>query len=296
MSKSDFGRIVAALRKEFRNEFDQIMTQNDLADLARMPLITLQKIEQGRQTNIKPEFALNLANAMNLASYCRQNFFLASLGLEDKDIINGKIPLNEILEELKSLLVQLQTPAFITNSFGDIMVANPLFFHILDIQPQSLNTGHMLCKLNINRIYYSPEFEVLHSMMGETYSAFARRRVFLFKALSLKYRNHWYFQKLLPELNRFPKFRQYWQSSTFHNEDIYILSNKFTLTHPRLGPMNFVSLPIQALSEETDLFLYSYQPLDNFTAKVCIQLSNELGTQPIKLARWIMPPLPDIKP
>ena len=172
-------------------------------------------------------------------------------------------------------------------------MANPIYFHILDIQPQNLNTGHMLCKFNINRIYYSPEFESLHRMMGETYSTFARRRVFLFKSLSLKYRNHWYFQKLLPELNRFPKFRQYWQSSSFHNEDIYVLSNKFTITHHRLGQLNFVSFPIQALTEETDLFLFSYQPLDNLTAKVCTQLTNELGTQPIKIARWPMPPLPE---
>ena len=55
MDKKNFGQLVAILRKESRNEFDEPMTQYDLAELARIPLITLQKIEQGRQVNIKPD-------------------------------------------------------------------------------------------------------------------------------------------------------------------------------------------------------------------------------------------------
>ena len=60
MDKKNFGYLVATLRKEARNEFDETLTQYDLAELARMPLITLQKIEQGRQANIKPDMLLNL--------------------------------------------------------------------------------------------------------------------------------------------------------------------------------------------------------------------------------------------
>lgn len=292
MSKIDFGRTVAALRKEARNEFDQTMTQNDLADLARIPLITLQKIEQGRQTNIKPELVLSLANALNLPSYFRPPFFLASLGLRDKDMLTGKIKTASILEEIKTLLVQLQIPAFITNSFGDILMANPGFFQILDITEQNLQTGQMLSKFNINRVYYSPEFDALHSRMGESYTPFARRWVFLFKALSLKYRNHWYFQKLLPEFNRFPKFRQFWQSSTLHNEDITILSNRFSLLHPNYGALQFVSFSHQALTEDTDLLLFCYQPVDASTARACLQIAEEFGAQALPIARWLVPPLP----
>lgn len=293
MSKADFGRIVHTLRRESHNEFDETMTQNDLADLAMIPLITLQKIEQGRQINLKPEIILNLANALNLCSFSRQAFFLASLGFEEKDLISGKIAQPVILEEIKNLLGHLQTPAFIANSFGDLILANPSFLFLLNIQKEKLLHSYLLCKNNIYRIFYSPEFEDLHKMMGDSYAAFARRCVLLFKAMTLKYRNHWYFQKILPELNHFPKFREQWQSSSFHNEDIFILSNLISITHPQLGPLKFISFPIQTITEDTDLFLTSYQPLDNRTIRVCAQITKEQGSQPIQLAPWLTPPLPD---
>lgn len=292
MSKVDFGRIVSSLRKELRNEFDETMTQNDLADLARIPLITLQKIEQGKQANLKPELILRLANALNLSSYSRQVFFQASLGMSEKELINSTVGTGVIIEDIKSILVQLQTPAFITNCFGDLFLVNPSFLSIFGITENDLSHGHLLCKYNINRIFYSPEFEALQKMFGDSYAAFARRRVFIFKALTLKYRNHWYLLKILPELNRYPRFRQYWQSSTFNNEEIFILSNRFSLAHPKLGLLNFVSFPIRTISEETDLYLFSYQPLDPRTSQVCSQLANELGTAPVQFNNWIIPPKP----
>jgi transcriptional regulator with XRE-family HTH domain len=290
MSKSDFGKIVAMLRKERRNEFDETMTQYDLAEQANMPLITLQKIEQGRQANLKPEMVVSLASALDLSSFSRLAFFQASLGLGEKDILNARIPLADILEEVSGMLAHLQTPGFISNCFGDLLLVNPSFLQILSIQPQELNRGDLLCKYNIHRIYYSPEFEDLHQRMGDSYPVFARRRILLLKAMTLRHRNHPYFLKIIPELNRYPKFREHWQSSSFHNEDIFMLSNQFHLIHPQMGLLKFVSFPIQVLSEETDLYLFSYQALDQRTARVCTRLAEELGTQPIRLNPWLVPP------
>jgi len=43
LNKKDFGQLVATLRRESRNEFDEPMTQYDLAELARIPLITCKR-------------------------------------------------------------------------------------------------------------------------------------------------------------------------------------------------------------------------------------------------------------
>jgi len=127
LDKKDFGHLVSTLRKESRNEFDEPMTQYDLAELARIPLITLQKIEQGRQVNVKPDILLSLAEALHLNSRATQTFFLASLGIKDVQTIKQIASPQDVLADLTQTLSQLQTPAYIMDGFGDIVALNPGF-------------------------------------------------------------------------------------------------------------------------------------------------------------------------
>jgi transcriptional regulator with XRE-family HTH domain len=292
MNKQDFGQLVAILRKESRNEFDETMTQYDLAQIAKIPLITIQKIEQGRQANLKADLLLNLANALNLSPHARRVFFLASVGIKESETLAPTVEPEDVLAELTLTLSQLQTPAFILDGFGDIIAINPSSTEVYNLEVRQLHTPHLLSQHNFNRLLFSPEFEKQHAMLEETQFEFARRTVMLFKLWTLKYRNHWYFQRLLPELNRYPVFRQHWQSPSFHNEDIFIQYNHVTLKHPRLGPLKFLSSPTQAITTQGDLNLFSFQPLDALTAEVCIQLTRGLGTQAIRVAPWPKPPTP----
>jgi transcriptional regulator with XRE-family HTH domain len=292
MDKKDFGRLVATLRKESRNEFDEPMTQYDLAELARMPLITLQKIEQGKQENIKPETLLKLVNALNLSSRARQVFFLASLGIKDSETLKPTATPQVVLAELTRTLSQLQAPAFILDGFGDIVAINLSGPAIYDLEVSQLSAPHMLSQHNFNRLLFSPEFEQQRTMMGETEFDFSRRIVLLFKLWTLKYRNHWYFQRLLPELNRYRSFCEHWQSPPFHNEDIFVQYSFITLKHPNFGLLKFLSSPTQAVTTQGDLYLFCFQPLDEHTSEVCAQLARKLGTQAIRVAPWPKPPSP----
>ena len=125
--------------------------------------------------------------------------------------------------------------------------------------------------------------------MGDEKSASTRRVVMLYKLWTLKYRNHWYFQRLLPELNRYPVFREYWQSPSFHDEDIYVQYNPITLKHPELGLLKLLVCPTDAITTQGDLYLFIMQPLDMHTAEACLQLTRNLGTQPIQVALWPKP-------
>jgi hypothetical protein len=128
--------------------------------------------------------------------------------------------------------------------------------------------------------------------MGEIQSASARRTVMLYKLWTLKLRHHWYFQRLLPELNRYPVFRQHWQSPSFHDEDIYVQYNFINLKHQNLGSLKFLSNPTHAITTQGDLYLFSLQPLDLHTGEVSLQLAQKLGTQTIRVASWPKPPTP----
>lgn len=292
MNKSDFGHLVAILRRECRNEFDETMSQYDLAQIAQIPLITLQKVEQGRQANMKPVMLMNLAEALNLSSRARQVFFLASLGIQDSTSAKQMIAPQAVLDELTLILSQLQTPAFISDGFGDIIVTNPAFLEILNIDIAQFHVPLLLSQHNINRLWFCPESENLRMMMGETQFDFARRSVMLFKSWSLKYRTHWYFQRLLPELNHYPIFREHWQSPLFHDEDIIIQHIYITLKHPELGMLKFLFGPRQALTIHGDLNLFSFQTLDAHTAEACLGLAKKSENQIIFLGVWPKPATP----
>jgi hypothetical protein len=292
MDKRDFGQLVATLRKECRNEFDEPMTQFDLAEMARIPLITLQKMEQGRQENIKPDTLFKLINSLNLSSRARQVFLLASLGIKDSEAIKQTAAPQIVLTELIQTLSQLQTPALILDGFGDIVATNLSSPAIYAISIEQLYSPHLLTQHNFNRILFSPDFEKQHAMLGEMEFEFTRRMVMLFKLWTLKYRGHWYFQRLLPELNRYPIFRQHWQSPSFQNEDIFVQYNCIVLKHPEFGLLKFLATPTQAITTQGDLYLVGFQPLDAHSALACAQLAEKLGTEAIRVAPWPKPPTP----
>ena len=286
MNRKEFGHLVATLRKEQRNDFDEVMTQYDLAELSRIPLVTLQKIEQGRQANIKSDMLLSLAQTLKLSARGREAFLLCASGIEESDIGASTVTPDQALSELCEGLAQIQTPAFITDCFGDVLFANPSLLVIYNATPEKLLAPHLLTQFNIIRILMAPEFEEQRRMMGETAHAFLRRTVLLYKAMSIKNRTHWYFQVILPELNRMPIFREHWQSPVFHDEDVFINYNTIHLRHPKFGELKFLSGPLQGITPHGDLNLYSFQPLDAHTVMACAQITQQAGTTPISLATW----------
>lgn len=286
MNRKEFGHLVATLRKEQRNDFDEIMTQYDLAELSRIPLVTLQKIEQGRQANIKPDMLLSLAQTLKLTARGRESFLLCASGLEESEIGASNLAPAQALAKLHEGLAQLQTPAFITDCFGDVLFANPSLLAVYNASPEKLHAPHLLTQFNIIRILMAPEFEEQRHMMGETAHAFIHSTVLLYKAMSIKYRTHWYFQMILPELNRMPIFREHWQSPAFQGEDVFINYNTIHLHHPSFGELKFLSGPLQGITPHGDLNLYSFQPLDAHSASVCAQVMKQTGTNPIALGTW----------
>ncbi|HEX7556264.1 MAG TPA: helix-turn-helix transcriptional regulator, partial [Leptolinea sp.] len=269
------------------------LTQYDLAELAKIPLVTLQKIEQGRQKNLSREMVLNLANALNLTTRAKVVFFQTSLGIKDSEFIKSTVSPQETLGELAYTLFQLQTPAFVADAFGDIVFSNRAIPVVYRISENQLANPQLLSQYNINRILFSPEFDKQRAMLGENVHDFSRRMILLYKMMTLKSRNHWCFQRLLPELNRFSLFREHWQSPNFHNEDVFNMYNVFHLKHPQLGSLKYLLTVHQTLTASGDLYVYNFLPMDAHTAEVCQRVIKRVGTGVVPLSSWPKPNAPE---
>jgi hypothetical protein len=93
----------------------------------------MQKIELRRQANIKPDRLLNLADALHLGSRAAQ-FFWGIAGRQRCSIDPlDRRPAGDARQS-HSTLLQLQTPAFILGSFGDIVVMNPSSLAVLNLE------------------------------------------------------------------------------------------------------------------------------------------------------------------
>lgn len=294
MERKAFGMLVATLRKEIRNEFDETLTQYDLAELARIPLISLQKIEQGRGVNLSPETILSLAKALKLPTRARQVFFLASLGLPDKVFMKQPLAAQALLDELVQILSQMQTPAFIADAFGDVIVSTPALLEVYDLKLDEIGGADLISQFNLYRFLFAPDFAKQRAMLGESLNDFSHRMILIFKMVSLKHRNHWCFVRLLPELNRFPLFREHWQSPFYHDDDILNTLIPLSLNHPRFGKLNFLSSPQVTVSGYGDLYLYNYLPMDAHTAEACVQIMKLHNATPFQNSAWPKPDAPEL--
>ncbi|MGE5842322.1 MAG: helix-turn-helix domain-containing protein, partial [Deltaproteobacteria bacterium] len=85
MDRKQFGKLIAALRREQRDEHDHEYTQAKLAEVVGVSEQIIGKIERGEKITYEADLLINLAKAFRLSSPERQEFFLAAVGLEEKD-------------------------------------------------------------------------------------------------------------------------------------------------------------------------------------------------------------------
>ena len=292
MDYKSFGMLITSLRKEQRNEFDEVMTQNDLAELAHMSVVTLQKIEQGRCTRIEPEHIFNIGIALRLPLRARQLLYLAATGFPKEMVVNEPIPAEQVLADYSTLISRLQTPAILIDTYGDVVMCNPAFAEIYLLDLSLLSHTNMLSRHNLLRWICAPEFQVQRAMLGESASAFIHHIVMLFKILSLKCRTRGSFLRLIPELNRLPLFRKEWQSPFYEEDEAINTLASLTLNHPSYGLLKFLTLPMTPIFQQDDLYLLNLVALDAQTAEACQMIVRKVGNLPMLFTPWPKPPEP----
>lgn len=137
MNHKDFGQLVAALRREHRyldkDSKVRFWSQERLAEVANLSEDTIIKIEGGRKRNLSPDILLKLAQALNLTTEERVEFFMAANDLDDRQIIRCPDNPHDTLQHLVQTLQQTYLPAFIIDTYCDVLAVNEAVLMIFNV-------------------------------------------------------------------------------------------------------------------------------------------------------------------
>ena len=130
MDPVDFGKLIASLRKEHEDEEDVPWTQEKLAEesnkTAGVELFSgdiVSAIERGKR-NLDQQTLLALADALQLTSGERKEFFLASSGIDNERIARPDHDPEEVLDNLLQTIRQSYLPAYVVDSYCDVVAVN----------------------------------------------------------------------------------------------------------------------------------------------------------------------------
>ena len=128
MDRKQFGKLVAALRKEHYDENGDRYTQAKLAEIiaaedSRTPLneIVIGKIERGERTILDDQTLLNLADALKLTIGERRVFFLLATGLEHTQIYPVEAEGEAILASVVEMLGDIRLPSLLLDRYLDVL-------------------------------------------------------------------------------------------------------------------------------------------------------------------------------
>src|SRR3972149_370772 len=115
MNRKEFGQLLSTLRQ------DMGWTQFQLAEYAQVDEAVVSQMERGVKKYFEPELLFQLANALQLTTLERREFFLAVSGLEQKQMVRQPsaamatdvFNVRKILDKMIELTGQVRLPAFL---------------------------------------------------------------------------------------------------------------------------------------------------------------------------------------
>jgi len=134
MNRTDFGKLIAALRKE---QFDPVAgkpwTQQMLAQRTGLLPRTIGEIERGQKAIMDADTLLRLAQAFRLTTLERREFFAAATSVAAADVARDTCDAERIFQELWETMQQLYLPAVLHDAYFDLLAVNTLYrgFHNL---------------------------------------------------------------------------------------------------------------------------------------------------------------------
>jgi transcriptional regulator with XRE-family HTH domain len=290
MNREKFGELITALRKECRDENDNSWTQCRLAEVTNLSEVVIGNIERGRKVNLDSEILLSLAQVFQLTTRERREFFAAAAFLDDMQIARSDHSPQEVLEELMCMVGDLQSPAFITDAYCDIVAANSASIAFYSISPEAISRAPYLpAGYNMLRLLFAQEFK-FYEIIGDQWLDYARKNISFFRAVSLQYRHTEYFSHLLKALKdlrggKHRTFRDYWATIDY-DDDYYFENEHLRYEHPILGSLNYFTPTFTVLTSAGELFSNQYLPGDSRTAHVFADLVSQVGTKVHRFAAW----------
>lgn len=287
MNREEFSQLIKALRKECRDENLKSLTQEELASQTGLSVRTINRLEAGDETiKLKGDDLSKLAHALRLTSGERKEFFLAATEIENSKLTlehyNPTDVLNDLFEKLKIVCL----PAFISDTYADIIAVNSAMFSLYSFNPLDLNDVADRSPLfNILRFFFSPEFEKQQNMM-KNWNNVVFQNIMHFRTYSLRYRSTPYFSKLLSASRKYPSFNRCWRDVYWNEKDHIIDGGDFQFSSPIWGNLEYIVPIYTVLTVHGYLFLSVYTPTNLETLKAFNSIVEQVGTDAYRLATW----------
>lgn len=298
MNRKQFGQLLATLRQ------DLDWTQFQLAEYADVDIAVVSQIERGVKKFFEPELLFQLANALQLTTWERREFFLAANGLDNNQLVrqpsmgtmtDTRHP-SKIIEKLLGILKQVRAPAFLNDVYGDVLAANTATLKFYNIPAAMIESARQMPGgFNTMRLAFSNELVGRGHVADEDWDAFATSSMRTYRDTTLRYRADPYFKYLMKTFRdpaKYPLFDRYWRRVSSVEQDKNMNSDIFEYSHKTYGHVKFLSMGITTTTAYGELFIATYLPLDGNTKAVFDGLLNDGGDDIVRLASWPEKPMP----
>lgn len=295
MNRKEFGKLIAALRKEHIDEDGNRLTQAKLAEkvLQRDPHTPLNeviigKIERGERALLDEQTLLNLADTLELTMGERREFFLAATGLDNVQIYAGQISPEEILASTMQMLADIQLPALLVDNYLDVIAANSLLLQMYGTSQVDLyNRMGQPAGLNLLGFIFSSDFEPQRKFMTQRqWNKFAVGNVIYFRRVTLQYRMTAYFAGLFAQLRRSREFRWYWEQVFYEEKLHFVGGESFQMASPESGRFSYLTAPLVTLTPYGNLEIITHIPRNVETATAFHQMATAASIVAHQLSSW----------
>ena len=293
MGPKQFGKLIAALRREQRDEQNHECTQACLAKLVGVSEQIIGKIERGEKVTYEADLLVNLANAFRLSSRERKEFFLAAVGLDERDIPRPAHTPEQILNSLIAIMTTTVLPALIVDAYDDVVAINSFARTLFDFTDElQREAPHLVGGFNIMRVVFSKKSKYRDALAKEQRERCITQNLQFFKTITLPHRASPYFAYLLKGFRKdkdMSLFNAYYAESMHgDSEDFYIEDEVLIFNHEKLGRIRCYSPSMEAVTAAGALYLLIYIPADLQTLRVFSQLAEacRCGTGVVRLAGW----------
>jgi len=291
MHRKEFGELLSTLRQDLG------WTQFELAQIAQVDNAVISQMERGVKKHFEPELLFNLANALQLTTLERREFFLAASGLDEKQTVRqpsartttDAFEAGKVLNKIVHLMEQVRSPAFLVDVYSDVIAINKPLLAFFNIPPVMLeNSASIPGGFNSMRMLFGREL-IGRTHVADNWDVYALNSMRAFREISLRYRATSYFKYLMKAFrdpNEYPLFDRFWKLVSSVEQDKEANMDHFLYRHAEYGELKYYSSSTVTITSFGELFLDQYLPLDDHTSQVFDQLFRSSGRDVIRLASW----------
>jgi len=291
MNRKEFGQLLATLRQ------DLDWTQFQLSEYADLDEAVISQIERGVKKFFEPELLFCLANALQLTTLERREFFLAASGLDQSQIVRqvsaamttDVFNARRVLDKMIELMGLVRLPAFLADVYGDVIAANKIILSFFKIPSFFIEDAHRVPGgYNTVRFNFGKDL-IARKLIVDNWDHYAVNSMRTFRENSLRYRAKPYFKYLMKIFRNpieYPLFERYWKMVSSVEQDKEVSTDYFHFHHDEFGEIKYISSSTVSITSFGELFLIQYLPLDGHTSHVFEQLAQQAGQGAIHFAPW----------